>query len=205
MSKPDGERYRVAVDFDGVLHSYLSPWVDAETIPDPPVPGAIEWLREIAAHFSVVIFTTRGKTPEGQRAVRHWLHENGLEWGVNAVVTAEKPAALVYLDDRALRFEGRFPTKDEIHAARPWNKRPNRIAVDGPEELRVELTVNDVPVRVTKLPDDPLCLRASLGGTAEMGYYLSFRGDREQVQRLLGAALAALIGIGETGETAATN
>lgn len=125
MSEPVGERYTVAVDFDGVLHSYTSPWVNAETIPDPPVPGALEWLAEIAADFNVVIFTTRGKTPEGQRAVRHWLHENGWSAGMNATVTAEKPPALIYLDDRAYRFDGpgTFPTADQIHRARPWNKR----------------------------------------------------------------------------------
>ncbi len=37
MSKTPGERYTVAVDFDGVLHAYISPWVNAHTIPDPPV------------------------------------------------------------------------------------------------------------------------------------------------------------------------
>jgi hypothetical protein len=112
--------YSVAVDFDGVIHSYVSPWIDAETIPDPPVPGAIEWLTEIERHFQVIIFTTRGKTPEGQRAVRHWLHEHGWASGMNAEVTAVKPPALIYLDDRAMRFEGRFPTRQEIHEARPW-------------------------------------------------------------------------------------
>src|SRR5688572_11595165 len=94
MSKPAGERYTVAVDFDGVLHSYTSPWIDAETIPDPPVLGAIHWLSHLeSSGFNVVIFTTRGKTPEGQRAVRHWLHENGWESGMNATVTAEKVPA----------------------------------------------------------------------------------------------------------------
>jgi len=35
-----------------------------------------------------------------------------------------KPAALIYLDDRAVRFDGEnFPEKSEIHALRPWNKR----------------------------------------------------------------------------------
>lgn len=122
--KPKGERYTVAVDFDGVLHSYTSPWVNPETIPDPPVAGAIEWLMEIEKDFAVVIFTTRGKTPEGQRAVRHWLHENGWASGMNVTVTAEKPPALIYLDDRAWRFEGPedWPTAEEIHQARPWNK-----------------------------------------------------------------------------------
>jgi len=34
----------LCVDFDGVIHSYTSKWVDEATIPDPPVPGALRWL-----------------------------------------------------------------------------------------------------------------------------------------------------------------
>ena len=124
MSKPAGERYTIAVDFDGVLHSYSSPWVDEHTIPDPPVPGAIPWLAEMHKKFEVVIFTTRGRTIEGQQAVHQWLIGHGLapEIALDLTVDWKKPPALVYLDDRAMRFEGTFPTADAIHAARPWNK-----------------------------------------------------------------------------------
>jgi hypothetical protein len=133
--KKAGERYTVAVDFDGVLHSYSSPWVDAETIPDPPVPGAIEWLAATMQDFEVVVFTTRGKTEAGRIAVSLWLINNGLQaelakhrppgdeiQHITFAVTAEKPPALIYIDDRAWRFEGRFPSANEIHQARPWNK-----------------------------------------------------------------------------------
>lgn len=193
MSKPAGERYTVAVDFDGVLHSYTSPWVNAETIPDPPVPGALEWLAEISKDFNVVIFTTRGKTPEGQRAVRHWLHENGWDAGMNATVTADKPPALVYLDDRAWRFIGYFPTANEIHEARPWNKTKADIASKGPSLERGKRTIGGVSVHVEKLPDDPaFILRASLGGDPALGYYLTYRGDRAAIQHLLETALRAL-------------
>jgi hypothetical protein len=65
MSKPVGERYTVAVDFDGVIHSYASPWVNAETIPDPPVDGAIAWLNEIADDFEVVISRRAASLPLG--------------------------------------------------------------------------------------------------------------------------------------------
>lgn len=121
VSKPKNERYTVAVDFDGVLHSYTSPWVNEHTIPDGPVPGAVEWLLEIAKHFHVVIFTTRGRTLAGKLAVQGWLRQLGVHVAEEDV-TFEKPAALVYIDDRAWRFEGRFPTRQEIHEARPWNK-----------------------------------------------------------------------------------
>lgn len=115
--------YSIAVDFDGVIHSYTSPWVDATVIPDPPVPRAIEWLNEIGKRFRVIIFTTRGKSPAGREAVRAWLHAYGFECS-REDVTAEKPPALIYLDDRAVRFDGEnFPTADQIHREFvPWNK-----------------------------------------------------------------------------------
>lgn len=108
---------------DGVLHSYTSPWQGHETIPDPPVEGAIEWLNQITKKLDVVIFTTRGATARGQAAVLVWLGEHGYV-GPALEVTNVKPPALIYLDDRAVRFEGpgTFPTVDQIHAARPWNK-----------------------------------------------------------------------------------
>jgi hypothetical protein len=114
------KRWTIAVDFDGVIHSYTSPWVDATTIPDPPVEGAIEWLNRIAKQFEVIIFTTRGKSLEGVKAVCEYLREHGCT--IDPAVTWEKPPALVYIDDRAWRFEGTFPTAHEIHMARPWNK-----------------------------------------------------------------------------------
>lgn len=109
----------MAVDFDGVIHSYTSPWIGPEVIPDPPVPGVMEWLAEMAEHFQVVVHTTRAKTPEGAAAVMWWIFDRS---GLTLPVTAMKPTALIYVDDRAWRFEGRFPTKEEIHQARPWNK-----------------------------------------------------------------------------------
>lgn len=134
------KRYTVAVDFDGVIHSYLTPWVAAHVIPDPPYPGALDWLHSILQDFDVVILTTRGKTWRGRRAVRRWLYEQGnMLWypapgcrGLEEIrVTDRKVAALIYLDDRAMRFEGMFPTHDEIHRARPWNK-PGKVKHETP-------------------------------------------------------------------------
>ena len=122
--KPAGERYAVAVDFDGVLHSYTTPWAGATVIPDPPVEGAIEWLNETVEKLDVVVFTTRGHQDGGPAAVMRWLREHGYV-GPDLLVTGTKVPALAYIDDRALRFEGpgTFPTVERIHQARPWNKR----------------------------------------------------------------------------------
>lgn len=131
------KRWTIAVDFDGVIHSYTSPWVAPEVIPDPPVDGAIEWLNKMVNKFDVVIFTTRAKTTAGSNAVGRWLHDHGVygSW----TTTAIKPAALVYIDDRAWRFEGRFPSAHEIHLARPWNKPFN------PGEANVVLPGDPIP------------------------------------------------------------
>lgn len=142
--KPQGERYTVAVDFDGVVHSYTTPWIAAETIPDPPVEGAIEWLNEIGEWFEVVIHTTRAKTREGMVAVGEWLTKHGFVGQV--VITDCKVPALIYLDDRAWRFmgPGSFPTREQIHRALPWNKRP--FVMEG-DQFTAE--------KVVELPFDP--------------------------------------------------
>ena len=125
-------KYTIAVDFDGVIHRYDSPWINAHTIPDEPVEGAISWLWQMLQKFDVVIFSTRAKTWRGRRAMRQWLRQHaGYSWhetmgsrGLEDITyAAVKPPALVYIDDRAWRFEGTFPSANEIHESRPWNKK----------------------------------------------------------------------------------
>jgi len=128
MSKPI-----LCLDFDGVIHSHTSGWKGADVIPDPPVPGAIPFLREAVKHFEVAIFSSRSGQFGGRTAMREWLgywaleqresdHEDlawlGLiDWPVN------KPAALVTIDDRALTFTGTWPAIDELRSFKPWNKK----------------------------------------------------------------------------------
>lgn len=47
-------------------------------------------------------------------------------------------------------------------------------------------------VQITRRPDDPLCLRASIGGTEKSGYYCLFRGNQEQVLAMLELVLVAM-------------
>jgi len=115
-------RYTIATDFDGVIHSFQTPWISPHVIVDLPVPGAIEWLNAIVRDFDVVILTTRAATAAGCDAVWEWLIENGYT-GPRLRVTAQKPPALVYIDDRGWRFEGVFPSAEDVYRARPWHKR----------------------------------------------------------------------------------
>lgn len=129
----------IAVDFDGVIHSYESGWQGATNIPDPPVPGAMEFLAYLcndSVGVDVVIFSSRAKTWRGRAAIRDWLWKySDEEWqagyayrGIESIkITATKPAAVVYIDDRGHRFEGTFPALDPasikaLVERKPWNK-----------------------------------------------------------------------------------
>ena len=41
-------------------------------------------------------------------------------------------------------------------------------------------TSTGIPIKISKEETDPICMRASIGGTKKLGYYLVFRGDDMQ-------------------------
>lgn len=63
----------LCLDFDGVLHSYVSGWNGPRTISDPPVYGAIPWLLDALDHFDVHILSSRSHCWGGRTAMRRWL------------------------------------------------------------------------------------------------------------------------------------
>jgi hypothetical protein len=93
----------VCLDFDGVLHSYRSGWRGVEVIPDPPIHGTREAVARLRQQYRVVVYSARCRTPEGRRAVEQWLARHDIQ--VDEVCDY-KPPALVYVDDRAIRFRG---------------------------------------------------------------------------------------------------
>ena len=114
---------RLSFDFDGVLHSYTSGWQGAAVIPDPPVPGMAAALHRLqAVGWEISICSSRARSLEGIAAVEAWLLENGFPSGL--VVTSEKLPAELYIDDRALRFDGHVPVMLEAIDSwqGPWNK-----------------------------------------------------------------------------------
>lgn len=122
----------LCLDFDGVIHSYSSGWKGAAVIPDPPVPGAIAFMREAVKRFRVAVYSSRSGQPGGIEAMCMWLgrwimeeresNQEDLAWASAIEWPTEKPAAMVTLDDRAITFTGKWPSLDDIAAFRPWNK-----------------------------------------------------------------------------------
>ncbi len=96
-------RSTVCLDFDGVIHSYKSGWRGVTTIPDEPVHGAARAIATLRERYRVVVHSARCNTVEGRTAISNWLARHGIEVDE---VCEHKPPAIVYLDDRGVRFTG---------------------------------------------------------------------------------------------------
>jgi hypothetical protein len=129
----------LCVDFDGVIHSYTTPWINEHTIPDPPVPGALLWLHDCTEFFRVVIYSSRSRTAEGRQAMLNWMIDHcsrqfpkdhpmlgsrDKDRMLPIEFAHEKPAAFLTIDDRALLFDGEFShyRPEVLRGFKPWNK-----------------------------------------------------------------------------------
>lgn len=108
----------IAVDFDGVLHSYDRGWQDG-VIYGEMLPGAVAALTSLMQRYAVFVHTTRKPRPvarwiEQQTGrgiecttvidpLRPWRHRFWNEKGV-LLVTNRKLPARAYIDDRGIRF-----------------------------------------------------------------------------------------------------
>lgn len=149
----DERRKTLCVDFDGVLHSYGSGWQGAAVIPDPPVPGAIEWLAAAVERFNVCIFSSRSGQEGGIAAMRSWLYRHRLSSNVldRIEFPTEKPAAHMSIDDRGFCFEGTWPDLDLVERFKPWNKREfprGHAALDDQGELSLKVGSAGGTVRI---------------------------------------------------------
>ena len=116
----------LCLDFDGVCHSYTSGWKGAAVIPDPPVPGMWEFLREATLLFEVDVFSSRTSQQGGLVAMRNWFRDHAetaeqAQIAAELVFPVEKPPAFVGLDDRVLTFRGTWPTMYQLDTFTPWN------------------------------------------------------------------------------------
>ena len=105
----DDESENIAIDFDGVIHDDYDGWGDG-TIYGSLIDGAIDAIKKLSEKYNIIIFSAKvkpdrplvnGKT--GIELVREWLEKHDLMKFVSEI-TAEKPRAVVYIDDKGIRF-----------------------------------------------------------------------------------------------------
>jgi len=97
------------IDLDGVLNEYDGKF-NENIIPNLRA-GAAEFLNKLCSlnKYELVLFTTR---PE--KLASKWLKDNGINHYFKEITNIKKPAS-IYIDDRALKFNGDYnKTLDEI-------------------------------------------------------------------------------------------
>jgi hypothetical protein len=105
----EDETKTIAIDFDGVIHSFEFGFHDG-TIYGTPLPGSLESIKKIAEKYKIVIYTAKAKKDRplingktGTELVWEWLKKYKIDTLITDV-TAEKPRAVCYIDDKAIQF-----------------------------------------------------------------------------------------------------
>lgn len=90
----------ICVDFDGVLNNYEG-WKGEDELYTPR-EDAYYFLGMLSQKYKVIIHTTRNS-----EKVKEWLKKYRMDKFVSDI-TSNKVPAMIYIDDRGLKFNGDF-------------------------------------------------------------------------------------------------
>ena len=90
----------IFIDFDGVLNTYNCWQGDNELF--EPMPYAKEFLKKLSESYVVYIFTTRNREKVYKWLIKYFFDDYICD------VTNKKEPAYLYIDDRALKFDGDY-------------------------------------------------------------------------------------------------
>jgi len=115
----EGDLKNLAIDFDGVIHNFDKGFYDG-TCYGEPLEGSLEAIKELSETYNIVIFTAKAKPSRplvngktGTELVVEWLEKYNVAQYVKEI-TAEKPRAQLYIDDKGYYFENWKDTLQEI-------------------------------------------------------------------------------------------
>ena len=119
----EDEKINIGIDFDGVIHRSSKGFYDG-TIYDEPIEGSYEALKKISEKYKIIIFTAKAKPDRpliggknGVELVSDWLRKHNMLQFVSDI-TSEKPRAVAYIDDKAIKFINWEKTVEEINEIR---------------------------------------------------------------------------------------
>jgi hypothetical protein len=106
----ENELSNIAIDFDGVIHTFDKGFYDGTCYGDP-IDGSLEALKEISKSYNIIIFTAKAKPSRplvngktGTELVQEWLEKHDVMQYVSEI-TAEKPRSQIYIDDKGYHFK----------------------------------------------------------------------------------------------------
>jgi len=124
MQDPAIPKKTLAVDFDGVISYYKG--FKGKGVFGPPIEGCREMLNDLIKNdWTVIINTTRSETPDIKAYLNlhniPYHHINFNPENVRQQLSDTKVVAHVYLDDRAVRFNGNWKeAAEQIMNFEPW-------------------------------------------------------------------------------------
>ena len=111
---------RLMIDLDGVLNNYTK--YEENFIPEIK-EGAKDFLEQLynSEKYELVLFTTRNF-----ELAQKWLKKENIDYYFKEITNLKKPAS-IYIDDRALKFNGNFnETLKDIEKFRVyWENKKN--------------------------------------------------------------------------------
>lgn len=114
----DDERYNISIDFDGVIHDFHG--LGDGTVTGDIISGAKEALEKLSGTYRLILFTTKAKPDRplvngktGSELVWEWLEKHDVAKYIHSI-TCEKPRAVCYIDDKAIRFESWTQTLQNV-------------------------------------------------------------------------------------------
>ena len=114
----------LCIDFDGVISENKRGWEGVEVDSrEEPVKGAIFFLSCAVKNFKVIVHSARCNRRSGIHQMKKWLLEYGMSEHAIGLLSFQpgKPSAAIFLDDRAVRFDGTFEDPGNMHYKYlPW-------------------------------------------------------------------------------------
>ena len=123
----------LCLDFDGVIHSYTSGWKGASVIPDPPVPGALEFIVTALDVFEVHILSSRSHQWGGKRAMKRYLREHLVDLGYWGEPVPQWWTDEIFKDTHMAPWDHEVRSAADRVIAQikwPWFKPPAMVTLD---------------------------------------------------------------------------
>ena len=106
----EGDLKNLAIDFDGVIHTFDKGWYDG-TCYGEPLEGSLEAIKKLSESYNIIIFTAKAKPSRplvngktGTELVEEWLTKHNVMQYVQEI-TSEKPRSQIYIDDKGYHFQ----------------------------------------------------------------------------------------------------
>ena len=114
---------KICIDFDGVIHDNLN-YKGTRVINGNLIPGTKEALKKLSEHHTVIIHSARCEDDEAMQNIAKWLKKHEL----NYAVVKNKPNAHIFIDDRAICFNGKWDeTLEKVSLFSQWQTAKKRF------------------------------------------------------------------------------